>query len=79
MSQELRDSQRKQQAALDKLRSVKEDKLRELKKHKKDELEKKKKEEEEERRLDNHDQKHYVNTVVDATPLKTHLSWSTSQ
>ncbi|XP_063039904.1 intersectin-2b isoform X2 [Engraulis encrasicolus] len=47
---ELRESQRKQQAALDKLRSIKEDKLRDLKKHKKDELEKKRKEEDDERR-----------------------------
>lgn len=47
--QELRESQRDQQSALDKLRSLKDDKLRELKKRKEDELEKKRKEEEEQR------------------------------
>uniref|UniRef100_A0A4W4E9K4 Intersectin 2b n=1 Tax=Electrophorus electricus TaxID=8005 RepID=A0A4W4E9K4_ELEEL len=49
--QDLRETQRKQQAALVKLRSVKEDKLRELKRCKEEELDRKKKEEEEQRRI----------------------------
>ncbi|XP_028829650.1 intersectin-2b isoform X2 [Denticeps clupeoides] len=47
---DLRDSQKKQQTALEKLRSIKEDKLQELKRRKQDLQEKKKKEEEEEQR-----------------------------
>uniref|UniRef100_A0AAY4AC89 Intersectin 2b n=1 Tax=Denticeps clupeoides TaxID=299321 RepID=A0AAY4AC89_9TELE len=50
VSQDLRDSQKKQQTALEKLRSIKEDKLQELKRRKQDLQEKKKKEEEEEQR-----------------------------
>ncbi|XP_076834688.1 intersectin-2b [Brachyhypopomus gauderio] len=49
--QDLRETQRNQQAVLDKLRSIKEDKLRELKRRKEEELDRKKKEEEEQRRI----------------------------
>lgn len=49
MLQDLRESQRDQQSALNKLRSLKEDKLRELKKCKEEEMEKKRREEEEQR------------------------------
>uniref|UniRef100_A0A6Q2X5N2 Intersectin 2b n=1 Tax=Esox lucius TaxID=8010 RepID=A0A6Q2X5N2_ESOLU len=45
--QDLRDSQRKQQSALDKLRSIKEDKRRELERHRELEEERKRREEEE--------------------------------
>lgn len=47
--QDLRESQRNQQSALAKLRSLKEDKIGELKRRKEEELEKKRKEEEEQR------------------------------
>lgn len=46
MHQELRESQRKQQAALEKLQSIKEDKRRELIRKKEQEEEKRRKEEE---------------------------------
>ncbi|GAA6082972.1 intersectin-2b [Tachysurus ichikawai] len=49
--QDLRETQRNHQSALDKLRSVKEEKIRELKKFKDEELEKKRLEEEEQRRI----------------------------
>ncbi|KAG7328078.1 hypothetical protein KOW79_008022 [Hemibagrus wyckioides] len=49
--QDLRETQRNQQSALDKLRSVKEEKIRELKKCREEELEKKRQEEEEQRRI----------------------------
>ncbi|XP_066526620.1 intersectin-2b [Hoplias malabaricus] len=49
--QELREVQRKQQAALEKLRHIKEDKLQELQRRKQEEIEKKKREEEEQRRI----------------------------
>lgn len=47
--QDLRESQRMQQSALEKLRAIKEDKIRELKKRKQEELEKRRKEEEEQK------------------------------
>ncbi|XP_057199114.1 intersectin-2b isoform X1 [Triplophysa rosa] len=49
--QDLRESQRMQQSALEKLRAIKEDKIRELKKRKQEELEKRRKEEEEQKRI----------------------------
>lgn len=49
--QDLRETQKNQLVALEKLRSIKGDKLRELKKHKQEELERKKREEEEQRRI----------------------------
>lgn len=49
MHQELRESQRQQQAALEKLRSIKEDKRRELIQRKEQEEDKRKKEEERKR------------------------------
>ncbi|XP_051579333.1 intersectin-2b isoform X2 [Myxocyprinus asiaticus] len=47
--QDLRESQRMQQSALEKLCTIKEDKIRELKKRKQEELEKKRREEEEQK------------------------------
>ncbi|KAA0710802.1 Intersectin-2 EH domain and SH3 domain regulator of endocytosis 2 [Triplophysa tibetana] len=47
--QDLRESQRMQQSALEKLRAIKEDKIRELKKRQQEELQKRRKEEEEQR------------------------------
>ncbi|XP_056623500.1 intersectin-2b isoform X2 [Triplophysa dalaica] len=49
--QDLRESQRIQQAALEKLRAIKEDKIRELKKRQQEELQKRRKEEEEQKRI----------------------------
>ncbi|KAA0711236.1 Intersectin-2 EH domain and SH3 domain regulator of endocytosis 2 [Triplophysa tibetana] len=49
--QDLRESQRMQQSALEKLRAIKEDKIRELKKRQQEELQKRRKEEEEQRRI----------------------------
>lgn len=46
LHQELRESQKKQQAALEKLRSIKEDKLRELIRRKEQEEERRRREEE---------------------------------
>lgn len=47
--QDLRESQRMQESALEKLRNIKEEKIRELKKRKQEELEKKRREEEEQK------------------------------
>ncbi|XDV43348.1 hypothetical protein PO909_011843 [Leuciscus waleckii] len=48
---DLRESQRMQESALEKLRNIKEEKIRELKKRKQEELEKKRREEEEQKRI----------------------------
>lgn len=61
---DLRESQRKQQAALEKLRSIKEDKRRELIRRKEQEEERKKQEEERRRREEEEAQRYFAVTSI---------------